>query len=190
MGKPGFPISQPLLGAADAPTGRGMGKPGFPFSQPRVGAAGAPSGRGVGKPGFPMPQPRFGAAGAPSGRGVGKPGFPAFSPPMRLRRTTPKYYCFWEGEALPNPPRWRVISWEGFALPTPPAGGLFSPQTPIRGAHNAAMTMGRLREGRPLPGPPPLGEGTGRLPAGRGSGKPGFPVFSPQAPCAGRTTSE
>ncbi len=47
-------------------------------------------------------------------------------------------------------------------------------------AHNAAMNMGRLREGRPLPGPPPLGEGTGRLPAGRGLGKPGFPVCSPQ----------
>ncbi len=26
----------------------------------------------------------------------------------------------------------------------------------------------------------PLGEGTGRLPAGRGLGKPGFPAFSPQ----------
>ena len=34
--------------------------------------------------------------------------------------------------------------------------------------HTAAMTMGYLWEGRPLPGPPPLGEGTGLLPAGRG----------------------
>jgi len=53
-------------------------------------------------------------------------------------------------------------------------------------AHNAAMTMGRLWEGRPLPGPPPLGEGTGLLPAGRGMGKPGFPVFSPQSCHTGR----
>ena len=40
---------------------------------------------------------------------------------------------------------------------TLPAGRLCSPQTLIRGAHNAAMTMGYLWEGRPLPGPPPLG---------------------------------
>ncbi len=56
---------------------------------------------------------------------------------------------------------------KGCALPHPPPGGLCSPQTPMRGAHNAAMNVGHLREGRPLPGPPPLGEGTGRLPAGR-----------------------
>ncbi len=35
MGKPGFPISQPLLGAASTPTGRGMGKPGFPVFSPQ-----------------------------------------------------------------------------------------------------------------------------------------------------------
>jgi len=53
--------------------------------------------------------------------------------------------------------------------PNPPAGGLCSHQTVMRMGHNAAMTMGHLWEGRPLPGPPPLGEGTGRLPAGRGA---------------------
>ncbi len=75
------------------------------------------------------------------------------------------------------------ITLPGRAAPsqTLPTGGLCSPQTPIRGAHIAAMTMGYLWEGRPLPGPPPLGEGTGRLPAGKGVGKPGFPVCSPQA---------
>ena len=49
----------------------------------------------------------------------------------------------------------------------------------MRMAHNAAMNMGRLWEGRPLPGPSPLGEGTGLLPAGRGLGKPGFPMSQP-----------
>ncbi len=47
----------------------------------------------------------------------------------------------------------------------------------MREAHTAAMNMEYLWEGRPLPGPPPLGEGTGRLPAGKGLGKPGFPIF-------------
>gem|GEM_PF-1973338 len=51
--------------------------------------------------------------------------------------------------------------------------------------HNAAMTMGYLWEGRPLPGPPPLGEGTGRLPAGRGLGKPGCPIPQPLVGAAG-----
>ncbi len=76
------------------PAGRGVGKPGFPMSQPRLGAPGPPrqgygeprlprtlpAGRGVGKPGFPIPQPRLGAPGAPTGRGMGNPGFPVPSP--------------------------------------------------------------------------------------------------------------
>ncbi len=36
----------------------------------------------------------------------------------------------------------------------------------MRMAHNAAMNMGYLWEGRSLPGPPPLGEGTGLFPQG------------------------
>ena len=36
------------------PAGRGVGKPGFPMSQPRLGAPGAPTGRGMGNPGFPV----------------------------------------------------------------------------------------------------------------------------------------
>ncbi len=55
----------------------------------------------------------------------------------------------------------------------------------MRGAHNAAMTMGHLWEGRLLPGPPSLGEETGRLPAGRGMGKPGFPMSQPLVGAAG-----
>ncbi len=41
VGKPGFSMAQPLVGAAGPPTGRGMGKPGFPIAQPPLGAAGA-----------------------------------------------------------------------------------------------------------------------------------------------------
>ncbi len=47
MGKPAFPMSQPLLGAAGTPTGRDMGKPGCPISRLLLGAAGAPTGRGA-----------------------------------------------------------------------------------------------------------------------------------------------
>ena len=71
------------------------------------------------------------------------------------------------------------------AAGAPEAGGwgnLVSPMFtsgPIREAHNAAMNMGRLSEGHPLPGPPPLGEGTGLLPTGRGWG-------NPVAPCPNR----
>ncbi len=36
------------------PAGRGLGKPGFPMSQPLLGTAGIPTGRGMGKPGFPV----------------------------------------------------------------------------------------------------------------------------------------
>ncbi len=60
----------------------------------------------------------------------------------------------WEGCALPNPPRWRVVSWEGCALPNPPAGGLFSPQTVMRMAHNAGMKIiipGRAAPSQTLP---------------------------------------
>jgi len=91
-----------------------------------------------------------------------------------------------EGRPLPGPPplgegTGRLPAGRGLGKPGFP---VCSPQTVVRIAHNAAMNMGRLREGRPLPGPPPLGEGTGRLPAGRGLGKPGFPICSPQSqPC-------
>ncbi len=65
------------------PPGGGMGKPGFPISQPLVGAAGAPL-AGVrfdrltagGKPGFPISQPLVGAAGAPHREGDGETWFP------------------------------------------------------------------------------------------------------------------
>ncbi len=60
----------------------------------------------------------------------------------------------------------------------------------MRMADNAAMNMGYLWEGRPLPGPPPLGEGTGRLPAGRGLGKPGFPMSQLLLEAAGIPHSE
>jgi len=56
---------------------------------------------------------------------------------------------------------------------------------PMRGAHNAAMTMGYLWEGYPLPGPPSLREGTGLLPSGRGLGKPDFPISQPLLGAAG-----
>ncbi len=73
-------------------------------------------GRGMGKPGFPMSQPLLGAAGAPTGRGMGKPGFPICSPQpvyAAAPHTTRMKRFSWEGCALPNPPRWRVVSWEG-----------------------------------------------------------------------------
>jgi len=58
----------------------------------------------------------------------------------------------------------------GRSPPKPSRGrAMFTSDGHAAAPHNAAMTMGRLWEGRPLPGPPPLGEGTGRLPAGRGS---------------------
>ena len=50
------------------PPGRGLGKPGFPISQPVVGAAGAPPGRGLGKPGFPVCSPPTVPLLAPSPR--------------------------------------------------------------------------------------------------------------------------
>ncbi len=65
--------------------GRGLGKPGFPMSQPLVGAAGAPhrqrdgeprfprmvtSGRGLGKLGFPSPNRWWERLAPPTGRGA------------------------------------------------------------------------------------------------------------------------
>jgi|GEM_PF-2581912 len=100
MGKPGFPISQPLVEAAGTPTGRRMGKPGFPISQPLVEAAGAPTGRGMGKPGFPMP-----------GRGMGKPGFP-ISQPLVGAAGTPTAGA-WGNLVSPSPNRW----WKRLAPP-------------------------------------------------------------------------
>ena len=35
----------------------------------------------------------------------------------------------WEGAALPNPPRWRVVSWEGFTLPNPPPREVLAPRS-------------------------------------------------------------
>ena len=87
----------------------------------------------------------------PLGRGLGKAGFPILQPLLGAASTPHRQG---DGE-----------TW----FPHMFTSG------PMRMAHNAAMNMGYLWEGRPLPGPPPLGEGTGLLPSGRGCGETRFP---------------
>ncbi len=133
----GNPVSPPFTSAvhAAAPhnTGMNMFVPGRAAPSQTL-----PSRRGLGKPGFPISQPLVGAAGAPTGRAMGKPGFPYFHlshPCGCAAQRQNENICSWEGFALPNPPRWRIVSWEGVearrrraSTPNPPAGGLFSPQ--------------------------------------------------------------
>jgi len=138
--------------------------------------------------GRPLPGPPplgEGTGRLPAGRGLGNPGFPICSPQTVMRMAhiaAMNIGRLREGRPLPGPPplgegTGRLPAGRGLGKPGFP---ICSPQTVMRIAHIAAMNIGRLREGRPLPGPPPLGEGTGRLPAGRGLGKPGFPVCSPK----------
>ncbi len=83
-----------------------------------------PRGRGVGKPGFPISQPLLGAAGAPTGRGAVRQAHRRWGNPVSpyvhlshpcgcAAQRQNENMCSWEGTALPNPPRWRVVSWEG-----------------------------------------------------------------------------
>ncbi len=174
------------------PAGRGMGKPGFPMSQPLVGAAGAPTGRGAvrqahrrwGNPVSPYVHLRPHARGAQRrdehGVSLGGPPPPWPSPAGGGNRAPPLREG--DGETrFPHVPTAGGGGWRpnGQGEGDPRVPRIFT-SGPIRGAHTAAMTMGHLWEGRPLPGPPPPGGETGRLPAGRGVGKPGFPVGSPQ----------
>ncbi len=158
MGKPGFPMPQPRLGAAGAPpagvrfdrlTAGGetrfphlstAGASGWRPSRQGCGSTGSPQ---VGKPGFPISQPLVRAAGDPTGRGAVR---------QAHRR--------WGNPVSPSLNRW----WERLA--TQPAGGMGKPGFP--------MSQPRL--------------GAAGDPASRGMGKPGFPICSHQAPCAGRTT--
>ncbi|GEM_PF-1511034 len=187
MGKPGFPISQPLVGTAGAPTGGGMGKPGFPISQPLVGTAGAPTGGGMGKPGFPISQPLVGAAGAPHAGTRGTPGSPS---PTRWRERLPPHR---QGDGETGFPHFATAGGSGwrphrrgdgetgfphFAT----AGGsgwrphrqgdgetrfphMFTSAVHAATPHNARMKICVL--GRAMP--------SQTLPSGRGMGKPGFP---------------
>ncbi len=112
----------------------------FPHVPTAVGSGWRPHRQGDGETRFSHVPTAVGSGWHPQGRGMGKPGFPVCShqPSMRLRRIKPegKYYCSWEGCALPNPPRWRVVSREGCALPNPPRWRVVS------------------REGCALPNPP------------------------------------
>ncbi len=179
----GNPVSPPFTSAvhAAAPhnTGMNMFVPGRAAPSQTL-----PSRRGLGKPGFPISQPLVGAAGAPTGRAMGKPGFPYFHlshPCGCAAQRQNENICSWEGEALPNPPRGRVVSWEGCALPNPPARGLCSPQTVMRMAHSARMkifiVLGRAQPSQPLP--------AGGLVPGRGQGRGAAAPLRPNSPTGG-----
>ena len=89
---------------------------------------------------------------------------------------------------FPRPPR-EGSGWQGAVLPRflrgvvgNPGFPICSPQAPCAGRTTPACNRGRAN---PLPDPPPLGEGTGLLPSGRGLGNPGFPVSQPVLGAAG-----
>ncbi len=70
-------------------------------------------------------------------------------------KETMKIGFSWEGYALPNPPRGRVVFWEGYALPNPPVGGLF----PGRAQPSQTLPAGGLFPGRAEPSPTLPGAG-------------------------------
>gem|GEM_PF-2015911 len=172
---------------ADHPGRQGRGATRLPrLTRPLVGETGAPAGRGAGQPGCPVSPDRWWGRQAPRQAGArGNPVAPYVRTMPHARGAQRRNE---HGVSLGGPPPpWPSPAGGGNRAPPRREGRgatrlphTFAP-CPMRGAHNAAMNMGYLWEGRPLPGPPPLGEGTGRLPAGRGMGKPGFPVFSPQS---------
>ncbi len=126
-----------------------------------------PSERGMENPGFPMSQLRLGAAGTPA---VGRWGTPVSQSPNRgWERLAPPPAGAW---GTPGSPYVHISRLCGCAAQRQDEHGFF-----LGGLRPPKPSRGRVVswEGRPLPGSPPLGEGTGRLPAGRG-GKPGFPV--------------
>ena len=57
----------------------------------------------------------------------------------------------WEGCALPNPPRWRVVSWEGCALPNPPGGEGLAPTGRGMGKQGQAFSRPRHERGTVKP---------------------------------------
>ncbi len=109
MGKPDFPIPQPLLGAASTPTGRGMGKPGFPVCSPQSSMRlrrTTPEWNylfivlGRAKPSQTLPR-----------RAMFTSEVMRMAPNAGMKITI--LGMVWEGFALPNHPCWRVVSWEG-----------------------------------------------------------------------------
>ncbi len=209
MGKRGFPISQPLLGAAGALQAGEWGNPVSPYvhlrrscawrttpaynrgranplpNPPPLGEGSGllPAGRGMGKPGFPISQPLLGAAGALQAGEWGNPVSPF--PNRCWERLAPPRTGGWGNAVSPS-----VHRWGGLAAPR--AGEWGNPVSPYVHLRRSCAwrTTPACNRGRanPLSDPPPLGEGSGLLPAGRGVGKPGFPTLQPPLGASGTPT--
>ncbi len=193
VGNPGFPVAQPRLGAAGAPTGRGAvrqahrkwGNPVSSDGHRRQGAGETrcprmvTAGRGMGKPGVPSSPPRVGAAGAPTGRGAVRQAHRKWGNPVSPdghRR---------QGDGETRCPQFPTAGGSGWRPHQPGCGSTGSPQVGKagvpgwspqgRGWGNPVSSDGHRREG----------DGESRCPrmvtAGRGMGKPGVPGWSPQA---------
>ncbi len=202
VGKPGFPMAHPRVGAAGVPqagvrfdrlTAGGetrvphlptAGGSGWRPHRQRCGSTGSPQ---VGKPGFPSSHPRVGAAGAPQAG-------------VRFDRLTAG------GETrVPHLPPAGGSGWrphrQGCGSTGSPQVGKpgFPSSHPRLGAAGAPTGRGAVRQAHRRwgnPGSPVPTRGWERLASHRqgcgstGSpqvGKPGFPVCSHQAPCAERT---
>ncbi len=162
------------------PSGRGVGKPGFPTLQPPLGAPGIPVSGSGGNPRFPMFALDGHAHGAQRrddhGASLGGPPPPWPSPAGVQGRT----------ERMSADGRYGVGMRCLVLTPSPsPASLERGDQSYARGRSNAVYaTLARMF----CPPLNPLGEGTGRLPAGRGLGKPGFPMSQPLLGAAGAPT--
>jgi len=158
--------------------GRGLGKPGFPSSQPRLGAAGAPPRQGEwGNPVSPVPN-RWWERLAPPGRGMGKPGFPSSQP--RLGAAGPPGQGEWGNPVSPVPNR----GWERLAPPGRGNGETRFPQFPTAvGSGWRPHRQGEW--GNPVSPVPNRGWERLAPPQAGGRGKPGFPSSQPRLGAAG-----
>jgi|GEM_PF-1631330 len=193
LGKPGFPSSPPLVGAADIPpagvrfdrltasgetrcprmvtAGKGMGKPGVPGWSPQAGGWGktrCPHIPTAGGSGWRPHQPGCGSTGSPQ---VGKAGVPGWSPQGRG----------WGNPVSPGPNR----GWERLAPHRQGCGSTGSPQVGKPGVPGWSPQAGGW--GNPVsPVPHRWWERLAPHRQGCGStgspqvGKPGCPVCSPQ----------
>ena len=111
MGKPGFPMSQPRLGAAGDPASRGMGKPGFPICSHQAPCAGRTTPAcncGRATPSLALPRWGREPGSSPQGGARGNP----VSPPIFFQ-VRMKILLFLGGLRPPKPSRWG-----GLAAPT------------------------------------------------------------------------
>jgi len=176
VGKPGFPMSQPLLGASGNPQAGRWGNPVSPCPN-RCWERLAPPRREDGETRFPHFPTAVGDVWHPPGRGTGKPGFPVSQPLVGAASTPPRQGCGSTGSPQVGKP--------GFLVSQPLVGAAGAPP-PGRGA----VRQAHRRWGNPVSPCPNRWWERLAPPQARGLGKPGFPVSQPLVGASGTPQAE